>query len=268
MHAELARIASGLCVLLFIVGCQTSGADQDSGPVSDVPPRDTARTDTVTGDAPVDSIIPDTGADAFQPLPGFGHISGPCGVLNETQWSNTGPFRFRNAISFGTGTFDPSLLSAGGLQIWTEGNRGGDSVSSEIFAHELLHRCELATLLKTETKILYGDASGKKTDLLLQIDGRKIGVSVTRAYHYPPTTLFTVAEARSLLEKKLADLPLSQSNALPADAWVRSMLHVLVYDAQYGDAIQDAWDNEIDAQLKGDAILFITVTNGDDSFIY
>ena len=121
---------------------------------------------------------------------------------------------------------------------------------------------------ETETKILYGDASGKKTDLLLQIDGRKIGVSVTRAYHYPPTTLFTVAEARSLLEKKLADLPLSQSNALPADAWVRSMLHVLVYDAQYGDAIQDAWDNEIDAQLKGDAILFITVTNGDDSFIY
>ena len=209
----------------------------------------------------------DQGADTFTPLPGFGALSGQCGVLDDTEWTSTSPFLFRNTLDLGSAAFDPTKLTAGGSTIFTEGNRGGSSIHSEIFAYEVLHRCELAKLLKTESKVEYTDAGGKKTDLLTEIDARKIGVSVTRAYHYPPGAPYTEAEALALLNKKLADLPLSQSNAKPVDAWTRSVLHILAYDAQHADAVQSAW-SKVAAAVKGDAILMLTVTDGKDDYIY
>lgn len=225
---------------LLVAGCSSSTAgDNDLGPTWDLAPVDGPMSDA-DADLPGPDMANDGTPDASLPLDGFGQISGQCNVLDDAEWKAPSPFLFRNAIDFGTAAFDPAKLTAGGQQIWTEGNRGGSSIHSEIFAHELLHRCELAKLLKTESKITY-DVEGKKTDLLLEIDSRKIGVSVTRAYHYPPTTPFTEAEAKTLLDKKLSDLPLSQANATPQDAWVRSMLHVLAYDSQYADAVQAAW---------------------------
>lgn len=38
---------------------------------------------------------------------------------------------------------------------------------------------EEATLLKTETEVLYPDPAGKITDLLVEIDEQGVGVSVT-----------------------------------------------------------------------------------------
>lgn len=202
------------------------------------------------------------------PLGGFGAISGACGELDDTEWSSSNPYLFRNAIDFGTADFDPAKLSPGGQKILSEGNRSVSSLHSEIFAYEVLYRCELAKLLKTEKKIDYADANGKKTDLLAEIDARKIGVSVTRAFHYPPSNPYTETEAKTLLDDKLADLPLSQSNAASGqDAWVRSILHVVAYDSQYADAVEAAW-KQVDAATKGDAILILTVTDGKDDFIY
>ena len=202
------------------------------------------------------------------PLSGVGKLSGACGVLDDTEWKSTKPFLFRNAIDFGAATFDWTKLSAGGQKIWKEGNLGGSSVHSEIFAHEVLYRCELAKLLKTESKITYTNTNGKKTDMLLNIDARKIGVSVTRAFHYPPTNPYTQAEAKTLLDKKLADLPKSKANATPGDAWTRSILHVLAYNKQHADMVQAAWSKQVSATTKGDAILMLTVTDGNDAFIY
>jgi hypothetical protein len=189
-------------------------------------------------------------------------------VLDDTEWSSQEPVLFRNSIDLGTAAFDPAALSAGGQQIWNEGNRGGSSLHSEIFAFEVLHRCELAQLLKTESNIDYTDIGGKKTDLLLEIDGRKIGVSVTRAFHYPPTSPYTDAEAKALLDDKLSDLPLSQANATPQDAWVRSLLHVLAYDAQSADVVQNVWGTQVSDAVRGNAILILTVTDGNDDYIY
>lgn len=258
----------GLLLALLVAGCSSSTTAGDlpladlavEALVPDAPRADLPAADGTTADATVDA--------APVPLDGFGQISGQCGVLDDTEWNAQSPFLFRNAIDFGALTFDPAKLSAGGQQIWNEGNRGGSSIHSEIFAHELLYRCELAQLLKTETKIDYREATGKKTDLLLEIDSRKIGVSVTRAYHYPPTSPYTEAEAKTLLDKKLSDLPLSQANAKPVDAWTRSILHVLAHDAQHADAVQAAWETQVDAATKASAILFVTVTDGADGFIY
>ena len=70
------------------------------------------------------------------------------------------------------------------------------------FFYEVLHRCEGADLLKTEMEVTYTDPSGKLTDLLVDIDGAKIGVSVTRAVGWPRDDPYTVESAQNILEQK------------------------------------------------------------------
>lgn len=251
--------------LVAVTGCGSSIGEKrvDSGSSVDQAP-----TDSHSWDAAAPDVRDALAVDAFEPLDGLGQLSGQCGVLDDTVWSSQSPALFRNAIDFGTDPFDPARLSVGGQLIWNEGTRGGSSVHSEIFAFEVLHRCELAKLLKTETQITYEDPGGKKTDLKLQIDTVTVGVSVTRAYHYPPDTPYTEDEAKQLLDKKLADLPLSQANATAQDTWTRSILHVMAYDAQYADAVQSAWATQVSSAVKGDAILMLTVTDGEDQVLY
>ena len=266
MTARDARIFILLLAALMITGCSDdSDLTPDGSLLTDLaleasPAPDSGKTDA--------SASEDTSLDAFSPLPGVGKISGHCGVLDDVEWKSNTPFLFRNTLDLGANyAFDEKKLSAGGQQIFKDGNLGGSSVHSEIFAHEVLHRCELAKLLKSESKITYKSSGGKKTDMLLQIDARKVGISVTRAYHYPPTQPYTEAEASKLLDKKLSDLPKSKANAAAADAWTRSMLHVLAYDKQHADVLQAAWKKQ-SASSKGDAILVVTVTNGKDDVIY
>jgi hypothetical protein len=249
-----------VAVLVAVAGCGSSNGEKQRDLGTSV--------DQVLWDSASWDVANDQAVDAFGPLDGFGQISGQCGVLDDTVWSSQSPAIFRNAIDFGSAAFDPAKLSPGGLIIWNEGTRGGSSVHSEIFAYEVLYRCELAKLLKTETQISYEDPGGKKTDLQLEIDAVTVGVSVTRAYHYPPDTPYTEVEAKQLLDKKLADLPLSQANATAQDAWTRSILHVIAYDAQHADAVQSAWNTQVSSAVKGDAILMLTVTDGEDQVLY
>jgi hypothetical protein len=73
--------------------------------------------------------------------------------------------------------------AAGGRTLVETPNAGGSSGYSEVFAFEQLAACEMAGLLKTETQIVY-DTAGKITDILVTIDGKKIGVSVVRAVQF------------------------------------------------------------------------------------
>ncbi len=251
---------------LLVTACSDDDVTPDQGVTADLALDTTPKPDAGKADK---SASIDSNVDAFKPLAGVGKISGHCGVLDDMEWKASKPFFFINTLDLGAGyKFDETKLSAGGQQIFKDGNLGGSSVHSEIFAHEVLHRCELAKLLKSESKITYKDKGGKKTDILLQIDARKVGVSVTRAYHYPPTNPYTEAEAKKLLEKKLGDLPKSKANAATADAWTRSVLHVLAYNKQYAMMVQAAWKKMGPAVVKGDAILFVTITDGKDDVIY
>ena len=214
-----------------------------------------------------DTSDTDTGEPSFEPLDGFGALSGDCGVLTEALLSDAAPGLYVNTLDFGAETFDASLLSEGGQIIYEAGNLGGSSLLSEVFAYEVLYRCELATLLKTEAEIVYTDTGGKKTDLLVEIDGLKLGVSVTRAYHYPPDDPYTLALATELLTKKLGDLPLSTANVAPEDAWVKQLLSILAYTPEHAALIEESWLT-LDAELRGDAILIVTATEGADEELY
>jgi len=231
--------------------------------VADLPTDGSLSDALVDGAADADT---DTDGGLEVPLDGFGDISGACGILDQTVWSSTDSVLFRNAIDLGVADFDYAALSVGGQKVYDDGNLGGNSLHSEIFSYEVLYRCELADLLKTEAEILYLDTGGKKTDLLVFIDSVKVGVSVTRAYYYWPGPL-PYADAYSLLVDKCADVLLSADNADPVDAWDRSVLHVIAYDAPDADVIETAFA-AMDATMVADTILLVTVTDGNDEYIY
>jgi len=212
-----------------------------------------------------DADTPDGGQEF--PISGWGEISGECNVLDSEEWDSTEPFLFRNAMDFGTTGFDEAALTPGGVEIWEEGNLGGSSIHSEIIAYEFLNRCELADLLKTEGEIIYQDDGGKKTDILLEIDTYKVGVSVTRAYHWPEGEPYTLEEAETLLNNKLSDIFLSAANADPEDAWEHSILYVVAFDDQHATTIETAFEG-VDPAVQGDTIIILTVTNGEDEFAY
>lgn len=208
-----------------------------------------------------------TGGSEDVPLQGFGTISGDCGPIDSEEILSPDPFSFETHLDFGTSAFDYELLSTGGKYVYDAGNLGGNSLYSEVFSYEVLYRCELAKLLKTETEISYQDSGGKKTDILVEIDGYKIGVSVTRAFAFPAGSTYTQGDAQTLLEKKLGDIPLSTANVAAADAWQKQILHILAYNDQHRDAIFQAYGT-LDSSYKADTLVYVTVTDGVDDFMY
>ncbi len=199
------------------------------------------------------------------PLDGFGVIAGACGELDPRELVARSPaFELENAIDFGTLTFSRDVLSPGGQTLFDAPNAGGSSKESEIIAFELLHRCELATLLKTETQIVY-DTTGALTDMLVEIDGLKVGVSVVRAFKYMAE--YTESDALAKMGEKLADIQESSANVSSADAWDKQILAVIAEKPENAAAVQAALP-QIDVATRGDTIVIITVTHGDDAFVY
>ena len=208
-----------------------------------------------------------SGAGEELPLDGFGAIAGDCGVLSPVELTSPSPYIFENSIDFGSLPFDYTALSPGGQEVYDDGNLGGSSLHSEIFSYEVLYRCELALLLKTEGEIAYQDAGGAKTDLLVSVDELQTGVSVTRAYQYPPSEPYTVADALALLEDKLAGVLESSANVAPADGWPKQILHILAYADEHASSIAQAY-LQVAPAIQADTIVLVTVTHGEDEFVY
>jgi hypothetical protein len=227
----------------------------------------TSRTDP---DAAVDDPAVDAAVDAApDAAASFGELGGMCGVLDVPDLTGSAPRFVRASFTFARPFADPAdrpLLTPGGRHVIETPNAGGSSIYSEVFAYEQLARCELAPLVKTETEIVY-DTPGKITDLSVNIDGIKIGVSVTRAFAFPLGTPYTVAQATPLIKRKLEDILVSTANVSAADRWQKQILAVLAYDDQAADVVLEAW-NALDPAVKADSIVLVTVTHGADTFIY
>ena len=219
-----------------------------------------------SGNGGTDSGHVDTG-EAESLAGTWGELSGDCDAMDAAIWASEAPALFKNVVDFGDQAFQTDLLSAGGLEVYESGNLGGSSLHSEVLSFEVLNRCEDAGLIKTEGQIGYLDDGGKKADLLLEIDDQLVGVSVTRAYHYPPDEPYTVEEGLSLLDDKLGDVLLSTANVDPTDAWSRSMLHVIAYDAVAADAIEVA-HAQLSPDVRDSTLLVITTTDGRDEIVY
>lgn len=213
----------------------------------------------------------DAAADAASgvPVAGFGDLAGMCGVLADPELLGATPLLVRGTLDFTRAYVDPDdrpLLTPGGRRLIETPNAGGSSELSEVFAYEQLARCELATLLETETEITY-ETDGKKTDLLVTIDGHKIGVSVTRAMAFPLGDPYTLEAATTLLFRKLEDVQAASANVSAEDRWEKQILAYVAWDEAAADMVAEAWQ-AADSALKADTILLVTATGGDDVFIY
>lgn len=230
---------------------------------------DTTVEDTTVEPDTADDTASDGSSGPTLPLPGFGTITGSCGVI-DAQLLSPDPSVIVNAIDFGTDPWDNpadlGLLTSGGQEMVADGNAGGSSLESEIFSLEVLSRCEGATLVKTETEVVY-DVSGSITDILVEIDGMKVGVSVTRAVGFPRDAAYTEATASALLIRKLTDIQESTAHVSAGDRWVKQILHVIAYADQHVAAMQAAYA-ALDPSVKADTILWVTRSDGDDEFLY
>lgn len=263
---------------LLVLGC---APPLDLDDASGVDRGDTAMADTATpmetdegeesGDtAVVDSATGDThDSDTAWPgpLPGPGVLTGSCGAASRRGLAAPDPALFRNALDLMMLEVAPSDLSDGGEEVLTEGTVGGSSEWSEAFAFEVLHRCESAVLLKTESEIRYAVPDSKRTDLLVDIGGVRYGVSVVRAFQYPPDSVLGADRALEIVEGKLSDILLSTAAAHPDDAWDRQFLSVMAWNDQHADAIEVAW-SQVDPATRADTIVVLTVTDGDDRYLY
>ncbi|MEZ4336618.1 MAG: hypothetical protein R3B82_08320 [Sandaracinaceae bacterium] len=271
-----------LAALLLLGGCDgTSALDAglapDAATALDAGTTDASTTDAgfedagVANDAGIDAGPLDAGPPGVDAGPDgpIGILSGACGEIDDELLSPM-PFVFENHLDFGPTALtmmDLDRLSPGAMEILAEGTIGGSSVYSEAFAYEVLYRCEGATLLKSESEIVYVDPMGTHTDMLVEMAGSRVGVSVTRAVGFPRDAPYPVADATTLLMRKLVDVGESTANVAAEDAWVKQILHVVAYSAMHAESMQMAWSG-IDPSVRGDTILVITVTDGADEFIY
>lgn len=282
----------GLAALVLLAACG-GGDGGDGGLVdgavdapADSAPRD-ALVDAVV-DAPVDGAVDgssdgaasdaslDGAADASTDasldggsVTGFGTIAGPCGVVLAELSEPSASFFVTHLDFMMDGFDDPAergLLTAGAQEILLEGTAGGSSAVSEAFAFDVLARCEGATLLKTETEIVYDPADSKKTDILVSIDGQQVGVSVTRAVSFPPETPYTEANA-AFIESKLSDILVSTMNVIAADGWDKQILLIMAYGDMHAASVRTVWDG-LDASVRADTIVYVVITDGDDDAIY
>ena len=244
-----------ILLLVAIVGCSSSSSPASSPDApGQVPAIDAPRAPLVDG-APAAS--------------GFGDLSGACGVLTVADVTGVAPELFRDTITFARAYVDATdraLLTPGGQRMMATPNAGGSSGISEAFAFEELARCEHADLLHTETEITYA-TTGKITDLEVQTMGHKLGVSVTRAVAFPFGSAYTLDAATALIKRKLTDIQTSSANVAPVDKWDKQILAVLAWDDAVADTVTQAWMG-LDAATKADTIVVLTVTSGDDTFIY
>ncbi len=199
----------------------------------------------------------------------LGTLRGTCGTLRAMLTSPM-PSLVRGDLTFAAGErYERASLSPGGQRMFDTANAGGSSTESEVISTEVLHYCEGASLLRTETEIRYQppDDSGANTitDILVEIDGMRVGVSVTRVYRPAPMTL-TDADVRTIVEGKLVGINRSSMRVLPKDRWVKQILHVFVTSDAIADQVERVW-SALPAATRADTIVLVTVTHG-GGFIY
>ena len=282
------RIQLAFASLLF-VGCRAVEATNDAAPTHDVslPVDGGVDSGVVVADAFIgadvsaseDAFVVSDGAndaashaDAWS-VPTVFATTGTCDVL-DTELTDMDPHWIQNTATFpdGWSVARAMELSSGAQQILSEGTAGGSSGYSEAFAFEMLHRCEGASLVASETMIRYSvPMPGSITDILVRIDGMKVGVSVTRAVTVTGMctrgSMYAIDEARRVLTNKLNGIRVSSMLVVPEDRWVKQILFVYADTEAHATVLRAAWD-ALDAEVRADSVLYVSVSEELDAFIY
>lgn len=265
-----ARLASfGLGALLVAIGLAACSSESPATIEADAQTRD-GSVSTEDGAIPPPEDAAPTPADADVKETGptgdiLGTLSGSCGQITAEIGKPT-PSAFSNVLAFAVGdTFDKANLSDGGDRILDTPNAGGSSIESEVMSFEILHYCEGAKLLKTEKEIVYqpvvDGGPSTITDLLVEIDGKKVGVNPIRVYKPQNQPQPTDADVKKSLEDKLTSIRGSSARVTPADKWVKQIMHVYTASQANTDAVMRVLPT-IDAATRADTVVLVTRATG------
>ncbi|KAK6188611.1 hypothetical protein SNE40_004753 [Patella caerulea] len=153
-------------------------------------------------------------------------------------------------------------LLSGSLKLLRVPNAGGSSLLSEVFSYELLGRHFGAKLHKTEMEIEYKTRNGPMTDYAVDINGTRLGVSVTRAMKFGGN--YTEEHAHHLLNKKLKGVNQSTQNSFTT--WTKQILHVWTTSDNITDIITKVYEHDIPPALKTNTLVLVTTTRSDFIF--
>jgi hypothetical protein len=234
----------------------------------------TALDATALDAALLDAASFDTGATtldaAFDPILA---ISGSCGTLDD-ELLDERPYSVENTSTFAEGFHrsEGRRLSAGAQTILAEGTAGGSSGYSEAFAFEVLHRCEGAELVASETMVRYTTPSPSAiADLVVDVRSVRVGVSVTRAVTVTGMCMrdgaYSMSAASALLSRKVADLHEAATLVGPEHAWTKNLVFVYADTAEHARVMGLAWEAH-DASLRADTVLYVSVSESMDAFVY
>ncbi|KAG2378628.1 hypothetical protein C9374_008267 [Naegleria lovaniensis] len=158
-------------------------------------------------------------------------------------------------------------IGVGSKRVCEEENAGGCSVFSEVMSCEIITRLFDAALIKTEMEIAYIHDGSKKTDFLMVINGKKVGISVTRAFKYKRPTEqdngmfaeFTIEDGIHLLKKKLGGIIWANQNVQKQDHWEKHILHIFVPNTQVANVLKQAYKT-MNHKYKTNTIVIVTET--------
>ncbi len=246
-----------------VAATDVAGDPGDSSPETSSPPDDIWQlADTLVPDTPFEVVSPAdlleelTPQDVVDSEP-LGVVSGSCGELAATFAAELPALLINTYLFNEAGNFDSSLLGKGAKKRYDQDNQGGSSLCSEVMSIQLLEECDGALLHKTETEIEYA-LEGSITDYISMLDGKRIGVSVTRAYKGPMGDDYTLEDATTLLTKKLDGLHDAAANVAAEDVWDHSMLHVWTLRADWVPTLTEAWE-ALSTETKGAVIVMVTI---------
>lgn len=146
-------------------------------------------------------------------------------------------------------------LSSAARRILNTPNAGGTSIWSEVMSFEIVSALFNAILLRTEMEIEYLPGS-KITDYSINLFGKSIGISVTRAMKYKGT--FTEEDGLRLLNKKLFGVIESSRCVIEEHSWERQILHIFAEKDYIADILRECL-SQIDQELLSNTIVIVTV---------
>lgn len=158
-------------------------------------------------------------------------------------------------------TFFKPSLSLLALRVLLLPNAGGNSVQSEVLSAEMFVRYFGASKIKTEMELVYYFQS-KIADFTLCIDGRWMGVSVTRAMGWPNEDRFTLDSAIILLTRKIYGLIVARNGISVDDSFYTSIIHVWCQSRRIQTLVREAYE-----QIDNYGCLVIA-SMSDDRIIY
>lgn len=270
-----------VAILLMFVACSsdesTPGPDNDEVRDSGTPDAVTTRPDAADrgdgGDAAADAQPNDAGVDAEIDAGEQDTVTVILGTLYATcpelaaAFANSEASTVFDRLVFADGeSYARSELSPGGQRMHDTPNAGGSSAVSEVLSYEVLHYCDGAALYKTETEVSY-TAAGKRTDLVVDVAERRLGVSVTRAVPFPCGNPLQLEQATDLLDGKLSDIQQSSALVTEADRWERQILHVFTASHDDSLVVEQALA-ALDPAVRADTIVLVTEVDGGAFLLY